>query len=149
MPEALEIAALPAAPDLAAVVAAWLGRLAGERRLSANTVEAYGRDARQFLAFLAGRLGAPAGIAQFSALSPADLRAFLAARRADGIDPRSLQRALSALRSLARQVVRDGVRLTRGGEVRTREIDVLAAPAGVRDGPLQRGDRCCIEDAAQ
>ena len=108
MTEALETAALPAAPDLAAVVAAWLSRLAGERRLSANTVEAYGRDARQFLAFLAGRLGAPAGIAQFSGLSPADLRAFLAARRADGVDPRSLQRALSALRSLARQVVRDG-----------------------------------------
>jgi hypothetical protein len=108
MTEALEIAALPAAPDLAAVVAAWLGRLAGERRLSANTIEAYGRDARQFLAFLAERLGAPASVGEFSAFAPADLRAFLAARRAEGIDPRSLQRALSALRSLARQVVRDG-----------------------------------------
>ena len=108
MTEALELAALPAAPDLAAIVAAWLGRLAGERRLSANTVEAYGRDARQFLAFLAERLGAPAGVAEFSRLAPADLRAFLALRRAEGIDPRSLQRALSALRSLARQVVREG-----------------------------------------
>ena len=108
MPDNLELAALPAAPDLAAVVRSWLGRLSGERRLSANTVEAYGRDARQFLAFLAERLGAPARIAEFSGLAPADLRAFLARRRADGIDPRSLQRALSALRSLARQVVRDG-----------------------------------------
>ena len=108
MSDDLDLAALPAAPDLAAAVAAWLGRLAGERRLSANTVEAYGRDARQFLAFLAERLGAPAGVAEFSGLAPADLRAFLAFRRAEGIDPRSLQRTLSALRSLGRQVVRDG-----------------------------------------
>ena len=49
-----------------------------------------------------------AGAAEFSGLAPADLRAFLAFRRAEGIDPRSLQRALSALRSLARQVVREG-----------------------------------------
>jgi len=63
MPDDLEYAALPAAPDLAAVVAAWLRRLAGERRLSPNTVEAYGRDVRQFLAFVAQRRGAPAGAA--------------------------------------------------------------------------------------
>ena len=108
MADDLDLAALPAAPDLAAAVTAWLGRLAGERRLSANTVEAYGRDARQFLAFLAERLGAPAGVGEFSALAPADLRAFLASRRAEGIDPRSLQRALSALRSLARSIEREG-----------------------------------------
>ena len=106
--DALAAAALPAASDLAASVTAWLRRLADERRLSANTVEAYGRDARQFLAFLAERLGAPAGLEAFAALAPADLRAFLARRRADDIDPRSLQRALSALRSLSRHIAREG-----------------------------------------
>jgi len=106
--EALTAAVLPAAPDLAASATAWLNRLADERRLSANTVEAYGRDARQFLAFLAERLGAPPGLAEFAALTPADLRAFLARRRADDINPRSLQRALSALRSLSRHIAREG-----------------------------------------
>ena len=102
-----EIPVLPAAPDLAAAAAAWLVHLAHERRLSGRTIEAYGRDTRQFLAFLETRFGAPPGIADFTDLAPADLRAFLAHRRAEEIDARSLQRALSALKSLARHIARE------------------------------------------
>jgi integrase/recombinase XerC len=100
-------AAFPAAPDLAAAVAAWLSHLAHERRVSAHTLDAYSRDARQFLAFLHDRFGAGPCVADFTDCGPADLRAFLAARRAEGVDARSLQRAISALRSLARHIARE------------------------------------------
>jgi len=76
--------------------------------MSALTVEAYGRDARQYLAFLAERFGAPPSVADFTGCAPQDLRAFLARRRAEGVEGRSLQRALSSLRSLARHIAREG-----------------------------------------
>jgi len=97
----------PAAPDLAAAAAAWLRHLACERRLSESTIEAYGRDAKQFLSFLERRFGAPPTIGDFTDLAPADLRAFLSQRRGEAIEARSLQRALSALKSLARHIARE------------------------------------------
>ena len=130
-----ELAALPAAPDLAAAAAAWLVHLAGERRLSARTIEAYGRDARQFLAFLGERFGAPPAIADFTDCAPGDLRAFLARRRAEGVDGRSLQRALSGLKSLARHIAREsGQTAAALGAVRAPKAAAPPAPALERAG---------------
>ncbi len=103
----LLLVALPAAPDLAEKISAWLRGLASERDLSPKTVEAYGRDVRQFLAFLTERNDAPPGIADFAAIAPADLRAFLARRRAEEVQSRSLMRALAGLRSFARFLERE------------------------------------------
>lgn len=99
---------LPAAPDLRQAFAEWLRHLATERRLSSKTVEAYGRDVRIFLTFLQGHLGGPASLDDLIALTPRDLRAFLAARRAEGLVSRSLMRALASSRSLARFLARTG-----------------------------------------
>lgn len=107
--EAPTVLGAPAGEDLAREACAWLGRLRGERRLSEETVEAYGRDLRQFLAFQARHGGAPLDLAGFAGLAQADLRAFLAGRRAEGVESRSLARNLAGLRSFARHLERDGL----------------------------------------
>jgi integrase/recombinase XerC len=96
------------AEDIAAEIAAWLRHLGSERRLSALTLEAYGRDVRQFFAFLAGHQGGAPRMADLRALKPADIRAFLAARRREGVESRTLMRQLAALRSLFRWLEREG-----------------------------------------
>jgi integrase/recombinase XerC len=86
----------------------WLGHLGAERRMSAKTVEAYERDVRQFLIFMAEHLGGAPSLAELAKLGPQDIRAFMAARRADGIGGRSLMRALAGVRSFARFLERNG-----------------------------------------
>jgi integrase/recombinase XerC len=148
MPKPIDpVLALPAAPDLAARVTDWLTSLRDERRLAAKSIDAYARDMRQFLAFLSQRFGEPPSVADFTGLAPSDLRGFLAHRRAEEIDPRSLQRALSALRSLARYLERVGagrasafsaLRSPRAGRRLPRPLGVSDAKAvattDIRDG---------------
>ncbi|KAA2236931.1 tyrosine recombinase XerC [Salinarimonas soli] len=99
---------MPGDPGLVREAQGWLRRLASERRLSPKTVEAYARDLRQFLAFLVGHLGETPGAVGIVALKPVDLRAFLASRRAEGVESRTLMRQLAALRSFARHLSQEG-----------------------------------------
>jgi integrase/recombinase XerC len=96
------------APKVAAEIEAWLKHLATERRMSAKTVEAYRRDVLQFLRFLAKHLGGAPSLKELAALKPADVRAFMAARRADGIGSRSLMRMLAGTRAFGRFLERNG-----------------------------------------
>jgi integrase/recombinase XerC len=97
-----------AASDVVAEVIRWRAYLANEKRMSPKTVEAYARDASQFLAFLAEHLGGKVTLARLVKLAPADVRAFMASRRADGIGSRSLMRALAGMRSFTRYLEREG-----------------------------------------
>jgi integrase/recombinase XerC len=97
-----------ASAGLAAELARWLAQLASERRMSPKTVEAYGRDVTQLLAFLSRHLGGRVTLASLSRTKALDIRAFMAARRADGISSRSLARTLAGARSFSRFLERCG-----------------------------------------
>lgn len=99
----------------------WARWLAHERRLAANTLEAYTRDAAQFLAFLAVHRGGEPTLVGLGDLTPAEIRAFLAHRAASGIARSSAARGLSALRNLFRF-------LERRGFVAVRAIDAIGSP---------------------
>ena len=96
------------APDVAAEIGHWLGYLNAERRMSDKTLDAYRRDATQFLSFLAEHLGGAPSLKKLAELSPQDVRAFMASRRADGIGSRSLMRGLAGARSFARFLEKNG-----------------------------------------
>jgi integrase/recombinase XerC len=95
-------------PDVNAEIARWLSYLGAERRMSAKTLDAYRRDVSQFLNFLTDHLGSAPTLKQLAKLTPADIRAFMAARRSEGSGNRSLMRTLAGCRSFARFLERNG-----------------------------------------
>ena len=99
---------ITATPGLAKAVEHWRRHLSSERRLSPNTVEAYSRDAEQFLRFLTGHLGNPPTLADMNNLATTDIRAFMAQRRNDGAGSRTLARSIAGIRSLIGFLEKDG-----------------------------------------
>lgn len=137
-----------AAPDVAAQVARWLKHLSAERRMSPKTLEAYQRDVSQFLGFLKEHLGGAPSLKDLSKLQPQDVRAFMAARRAQGTGARSLMRGLAGARSFARFLERNGKgKVGALNAVRTPKLartlpKPLAVPAARRiaDADLRAGE---------
>lgn len=73
--------------------------LARDRRRSANTVRAYEATAVRLMTFLGSHWGQCIAREDLAKLAPADLRAYLAHRRADGLTNASAARELSAVRA--------------------------------------------------
>ncbi len=99
--------------------------LAAERGLSPSTVATYAAEARSFLAFFeeerGGHAPAPTDGADdtvgpppdeeppaVAAASPADVIAWIVKRQLDGLDPRTLAKSTSAIRSFFRFLVLEG-----------------------------------------
>lgn len=138
LPEPLPLARFSAADDLRAAVGLWAAWLAGERRASAHTVAAYGRDLAFFLDFLTEHLGEPPSLRAINRLRPADFRAYLAHRTRNGIERNALARALSVLRGFLRFLQR-------------RRLTETTALAALRSPKLPRSipKPLTIEDAAR
>jgi integrase/recombinase XerC len=87
----------------------WHDWLRHEKRASPNTLRAYGDDVGRFLGFQQGHLGKQLGEKELAGLKTADIRAFIAARRGEGLSGGGVQRALAAVRSFYRFLAREGI----------------------------------------
>lgn len=82
----------------------WDAHLAHEKRRSEHTRRAYIATAERFCSFLSLHRGGGVDVRMLKALTPNDLRAYLADRRAEGLGNASAARELSALRGFLRFV---------------------------------------------
>src|ERR1700742_3448161 len=87
----------------------WLSSLKHERRASPNTLRAYGDDVSRFIGFQHGHLGGAVNEKALAGLKAADIRAFIAARRSEGLGAGGVQRALAAIRNFYRFLARENI----------------------------------------
>jgi len=98
-----------AKPEVAEKITSWLKLMLVEKNASRHTIEAYARDLSQFGSFLKHHLGDGAGLKDLEDLHAMDFRAFLADRRKQGVESRTLARQLSAIRSFYRYLERNEI----------------------------------------
>ncbi len=94
-------------------LAQWLSHLKALDGAAANTVNAYAADVTRWLDFLGRHRGGAEGLRSTIAVSQTDLRAWMAHERGRGLGPRSLARALSAVKGFTGWLAeREGVDAT-------------------------------------
>ena len=93
------------------LLAEYLAFLTDNRRMSPHSVRAYHATADRLAGFLRLHWGSEVDRATLRKISSADMRAFLADRRGDGLTNRSTARELSAIRHFLRFALGDEVTL--------------------------------------
>ncbi len=119
----------------------WSEHLARDRRRSEHTVRAYVATAHRLIDFLGQHLGDAVGADALHRLQPADLRAFLAARRGGGLGNSSAARELSAIRGFLAFAAAE-----RGGEA---NLPRLKGPKKARSVPRPVSPREAISLAEE
>lgn len=90
-------------------LAQWLDHERALKSASENTITAYGHDVSGWLSFLAEHEGGGFGPAAIARVRLSDMRSWMAHERGRGVAPRSLARALSAVKTFTRWLAeRDG-----------------------------------------
>lgn len=130
-----------AEPALVRAVEDWRAWLRHERRCSAHTLDAYGRDLAAFFAFLGEHLGYPPGLSDLEALKPADFRSYLADRNRRGQARASTARAMSSVRGFFRF-------LDKRGKARNAAIGGIGAPRVPKSVPRALGEAEALEAVA-
>lgn len=136
--------------------AAWVRRfhthLASERRLSPHTVSAYGRELAAFAQWCSQQ-----GYDDWARIDATQLRSYAARSHAGGLNPRSVQRRLSALRTFFAFLIREGlathnpaigVRAPKAGRhlPHTLDVDQMARLLALKpEGALQTRDLAIME----
>ena len=135
---------LPCSPKLQAGRKDWLNYLANIKRLAPATLDAYERDTRQFLHFLASANGGKTvHLNDLESLKPSVFRAFLARRKSGEAGPRTLARSLSGIRSFLKH-------LEKHGEVNAAGIGAMRAPKQPKSlpKPVSANEALDLTDAA-
>ncbi|NJA08248.1 tyrosine recombinase XerC [Methylococcaceae bacterium WWC4] len=86
-----------------AVLQAYLDYLSSERRLAVNTLSSYQRDLSRFVGYCGQKQIPVYGV------KTSDVRRYIAGRHRDGLDAKTIQRELAAIRGYYRYLVRTGV----------------------------------------
>ncbi|GHF68221.1 tyrosine recombinase XerC [Seohaeicola zhoushanensis] len=103
----------PVSPAASDALARWLETRRALEGTAENTIEAYRGDVAGFLGFMTRHMGEPQGLGALRRIGVADMRAWMADARAEGLTARSLARKLSAVKSFMRWLAeREGIEVT-------------------------------------
>jgi integrase/recombinase XerC len=141
-----------------AALADWLDHIRALDGAARHTLSAYGADVARYLEFIARHRGGSGGRAAILEVTQSDLRAWMAHERGRGLGPRSLARAMSAVRGFTGWLAeREGVDATtvlsaRGPKYR-RKLPRPLSEDGARDmietvGEQAREDWVAARDVA-